>query len=108
MTTMPEGQPPRPSRPVTGRIPAPIKPGSSPSIRPATGTRRMPTAPSEPEVVVSSDSDQSTVRRRVGGSLKPRGLSLRWKIVVGMTGITVVTAIIWGLCVFWLAWKWSP
>jgi preprotein translocase subunit SecG len=21
--------------------------------------------------------------------------------------ITVVTAIIWGLCVFWLSWKWS-
>jgi serine phosphatase RsbU (regulator of sigma subunit) len=95
MTTMPEGQPPRPSKPLTGRVPAPIKPGSSTSIRPAGGTRRVPSAPSEPEVVVSSDSDHSTVRRRVGaGSLKPRGLSLRWKIVVGMTGITVVTAIL--------------
>jgi preprotein translocase subunit SecG len=22
--------------------------------------------------------------------------------------ITVVTAIVWGLCVFWLAWQWNP
>jgi preprotein translocase subunit SecG len=22
--------------------------------------------------------------------------------------ITVVTAIVWGLCTFWLAWKWTP
>jgi preprotein translocase subunit SecG len=22
--------------------------------------------------------------------------------------ITVVTAIVWGFCTFWLAWKWTP
>jgi preprotein translocase subunit SecG len=22
--------------------------------------------------------------------------------------ITVVTAVVWGLCTFWLAWKWTP
>jgi preprotein translocase subunit SecG len=22
--------------------------------------------------------------------------------------VTVVTAIVWGLCTFWLAWKWTP
>jgi preprotein translocase subunit SecG len=22
--------------------------------------------------------------------------------------VTVFTAIVWGLCTFWLAWKWTP
>ena len=22
--------------------------------------------------------------------------------------VTVITAIVWGLCTFWLAWKWTP
>ena len=22
--------------------------------------------------------------------------------------VTVVTAIVWGLCTFWLSWKWTP
>jgi len=99
MTTMPEGQPPRPpgSKPLSGKVAAPPKLGSSTTIRPAGATRRIPSGPpaEKAEVVVSSDSDHSTVRRRVGaGSLRPRGLSLRWKIVIGMTGITVVTAIL--------------
>ncbi len=95
MTTMPEGPPPKP-KPLSGKVPVPVRPGSSTSIRPATGTRRAPPPPGpQQEVVVSSDSDHSTVRRRVGaGSLRPRGLSLRWKIVIGMAGITVVTAIL--------------
>jgi serine phosphatase RsbU (regulator of sigma subunit) len=95
---MPDAHPPKPSsRAVSGKIPvSSLKPGSSTSIRPATGTRRAPPPASEggAEVVVSSDSDHSTVRRRVSGGLKPRGLSLRWKILLAMTGITVVTAIL--------------
>jgi serine phosphatase RsbU (regulator of sigma subunit) len=96
MTTMADGPSPKHGKSIpTGRVPTALPPGSSTAMRTVGGTRRGPaTPPSQPEVVVSSDPDHSTVRRRVSGGLKPRGLSLRWKILIAMTGITVVTAIL--------------
>ncbi len=111
-------------RALTGATPPgarPVKPVSSSRIRPAAapsgptaavprgadaGTaRRAVGAPprarapepfSGPEVVVSAGQEQSsTVRRRVGArGPMLAGLSLRWKIVLGMAGITLVTGVL--------------
>ena len=77
----------------------PPKPISSTRIRtPAAGAgnRRPPEEPEGPQIVSSGeDRDVSEIRRKVGSvPLTPRGLSLRWKIVLGMTGITIVTAVL--------------
>lgn len=82
------------------QVPA-VKPGSSTRIRTSnTPKRPMPAHPEPesegPELVSSGeDRDVSQVRRKVGSvPLAPAGLSLRWKIVLGMAGITIVTAVL--------------
>jgi serine phosphatase RsbU (regulator of sigma subunit) len=93
---MPDGPPPRP----TSRVPAgkaPAKPTASSTQIPRAGsTRRVaPAPPSGPVVVASHDGDEPThVRQRMAGTRGPRGLSLRWKIVIAMVGITVATAVL--------------
>src|ERR1043166_4623359 len=70
------------------------KPGATGPIPRAT-TARRPRPPPKAEVVSSSeDIEVSSVRQTMattGGGLQ--GLSLRWKIVAAMVGITVVPAI---------------
>lgn len=78
-------------------VPAP-KPASSPRV-PLPATRRIPAsapASSGPEVVASSDDvELSQVRQKVGThSGAARGLSLRWKIVLSMTSLTILTAVL--------------
>jgi serine phosphatase RsbU (regulator of sigma subunit) len=69
---------------------APPRPGSTSRMKPAT------VRSSKPEVVSSSeDQDLSEVRMRVATPPSTTmGLSLRWKIVIGMAAITVATAIL--------------
>ncbi len=117
---MTEGRPPKPGPhrgPSSGTPPSgtrPVRTGSSPQIRhaaarPASSTalprgvppRKAAPAPaakavSKPEIVASSDEQESsTVRRRVHApTARFQGLSLRWKIVIGMGGITLATGIL--------------
>jgi serine phosphatase RsbU (regulator of sigma subunit) len=88
----PQGRPPSSS----GSRHVPPKPISSSRIRTAGGGRREEPPSEGPEVVsTGEDRDVSQIRRKVAGtSMAPRGMSLRWKIVLGMTGITVVTAVL--------------
>ncbi len=72
----------------------PPKPISSTRIRTASGGKPTP-PPEGPQLVSSGREEFSEIRRKVGSvPMTPRGLSLRWKIVLGMTGITIVTAIL--------------
>jgi serine phosphatase RsbU (regulator of sigma subunit) len=59
-------------------------------------TRRLAHRPAPgPEIVASVDEvEDTTVRQRVSSAQSMKGLSLRWKIVIGMAGITVATAIL--------------
>src|SRR4029078_11057312 len=68
---------------------APPRPGSTSRMKPVS-TR------SKPEVVASSeDQDLSEVRMRVATPPSATlGLSLRWKIVIGMAAITIATAVL--------------
>jgi len=108
---MAEGTPPKPvtPRPSAGKPPATPLKQSSTHLRPSSSTavpragttaRRAPpkseTVPKGPvEVVASSDGvEVSQVRRTVASGLQVRGLSLRWKIVLAMVGITVATAVL--------------
>ncbi len=108
---MPEGTPPRPASRIPGAKPgapppkppasAPatraVRPGSSARMPHAGGasTRRLAPPRPEQEVVASSDDmEASKVRQRVAAPPGVRGLSLRWKIVIAMAGITVATAIL--------------
>jgi serine phosphatase RsbU (regulator of sigma subunit) len=95
---MPEGQTPKPGARTksSGQIPhlgakaAPPRPGSTTRIKPAT-------VRSKPEVVSSiADGDEaSEVRRSVAPPPSATlGLSLRWKIVIGMAAITIATALL--------------
>jgi serine phosphatase RsbU (regulator of sigma subunit) len=72
-----------------GEKTGPPRPGSTARIKPAT-------VRSKPEVVASSDDqDVSEVRMRVATpSSSTMGLSLRWKIVIGMASITIATALL--------------
>lgn len=89
---------------------SPARPASSPALaRPSgvTPKRGTPSAraapPSRPEVVASiddDDKDSSQVRRITAAPPAPRGLSLRWKIVVGMAAITITTGILISLVVY--------
>jgi serine phosphatase RsbU (regulator of sigma subunit) len=97
MAAMPEGQPPKPTaKPKSsgqihalGAKAASSRPGSTARIKPAT-------VRSKPEVVASHDDDEvSEVRRSVAPPPSATlGLSLRWKIVIGMAAITIATAIL--------------
>jgi serine phosphatase RsbU (regulator of sigma subunit) len=84
-----------PSSSSSRHVPSTLKPGSSSRLR-VPAVRREDPEPEGPELVSSGeDLNVSQIRRKVAGtSMAPRGLSLRWKIVLGMTGITVVTAIL--------------
>src|SRR5690349_18165262 len=96
MAIIPEGQSPKPKPKSSGQIQAlggkggPQRPGSTARIKPAT------VRTSKAEVVASHDDDEaSEVRRSVAPpSSATLGLSLRWKIVIGMAAITIATAII--------------
>jgi serine phosphatase RsbU (regulator of sigma subunit) len=110
---MPDPTPPRP----TQRFSKPGPSGSSPGLKPVTKSiaakpssstqiphtgkvstvrRAVAPPPSKAEIVSSGDDfEGSEVRTRMAsGSTRPKGLSLRWKIVCAMTGITVATAIL--------------
>jgi len=98
MAIIPEGQgsSPKPTaRPKSsGQVP---HLGSKPPPAPASTTRiKQQTARSKPEVVASRDDDEvSEVRRSVAPPPSATlGLSLRWKIVIGMAAITIATAFI--------------
>jgi len=95
---MSEGQPskPPPRKPQSsgkmahlGEKGGPGRPGSTARMKPAT-------VRSKPEVVASSDDqDVSEVRMRVATPPSATlGLSLRWKIVIGMAAITIATAML--------------
>ncbi|HYF01096.1 MAG TPA: SpoIIE family protein phosphatase [Planctomycetota bacterium] len=74
-----------------------VKPASSTRLRPPHMPRRgTPEEEEGPQNVSSGeDRDISQIRRKVGSvPLTPRGLSLRWKIVLGMASITVATALL--------------
>ena len=96
MAIIPEGQGPKPKPKSSGQIQAlggkggPPRPGSTARIKPAT------VRTSKAEVVASHDDDEiSEVRRSVAPPLSATlGLSLRWKIVIGMAAITIATAIL--------------
>ena len=70
-----------------------------------TGGGKSP--PPEGPQLVSSSGDReeySEIRRKVGSvSMSPRGLSLRWKIVLGTAAITVVTAVLIFVVVYTMA-----
>src|SRR6185503_19149095 len=96
MAIIPEGQGPKPAaRPKSsGQVPHlgakhPPNPASTSRIKPATVRSR-------PEVVASRDDDEpSEVRRSMATPPSSTlGLSLRWKIVIGMAAITIATAFI--------------
>ncbi|HLF93167.1 MAG TPA: SpoIIE family protein phosphatase [Planctomycetota bacterium] len=103
---MAESTPPKPTRriPSAGSSPGlkPVgqRPSSSTQIphtgRTTTARRAAPPPASRAEVVASSDDiGASSVRSTMArGASNPRGLSLRWKIVCAMTGITIATAIL--------------
>jgi serine phosphatase RsbU (regulator of sigma subunit) len=85
------------------QLPGP-KATSSSRIPAAAPTRRMPReAASEGAEIVASEEDLevSSVRQKVGThSSVPKGLSLRWKIVVAMSAVTVLTALLIFVVVF--------
>jgi len=98
MAIIPEGQGPSPkptARPKSsGQVP---HLGSKHPPAPASTTRiKQQTARSKPEIVASRDDDEvSEVRRSVAPPPSATlGLSLRWKIVIGMAAITIATAFI--------------
>ena len=89
---MADSNPPKPSsKNIPALKPAPgLKPGSTARMRQANKP------PDEPEGVASlDDRELSSVHRRVAGS--GRGemkLSLRWKLVIAMSSITIATALL--------------
>jgi serine phosphatase RsbU (regulator of sigma subunit) len=104
---MPDPTPSKPT-PRTSRVglsgsspglkPVPARPPSS-TLIPSTGktpTARRAAAPPKADIVASSDEvETSDVRTRMAsGSMRPKGLSLRWKIVASMAGITITTAVL--------------
>ncbi len=106
---MAEGQAPKPTSKLkpssSGKIPQPPpkapppnqKPGSTSRMRPASGITRRVTPVDEPEIVssVGEGEDVSEVRQRiVTPPTSTQGLSLRWKIVIGMAAITIATAML--------------
>jgi serine phosphatase RsbU (regulator of sigma subunit) len=109
---MADGTPPKPATPrPSGKPPASPLKQSSTHLRPSSSTalprsgttaRRAlakPEAEAVPqgpvEVVASSDGvEVSQVRRAVASSPRLKGVSLRWKIVIAMAGITVATAVL--------------
>ena len=100
MAIIPEGQgaSPKPTaRPKSsGQMPH-LGAKPAPPQNPASTARiKQQTARSKPEVVASRDDDEvSEVRRSVAPPPSATlGLSLRWKIVIGMAAITIATAII--------------
>jgi sigma-B regulation protein RsbU (phosphoserine phosphatase) len=74
--------------------PAAPKSNSSTAIPAAKASSRR-TPASGPEIVASSSEiEVSRVRQRVStGGARPQGLSLQWKMVIAMAGITVATAL---------------
>ncbi len=102
---MPESTPPKPTRRVPpagsspGLKPVAPRPSSSTHIpqsgRTPTVRRSVPPASKVEVVVDGGDIDATSVRTTLARSAaNPRGLSLRWKIVCAMTGITIATAIL--------------
>ncbi len=84
---------PGPKPPAGAKAPVPKPPGAT--------TRRVPTASPPPPsqvIIASSTGDEeevSQVRQRVGaGTRAMKGVSLRWKIVIAMAGITVATGVL--------------
>jgi len=96
---MSEGHAPKPSqktRPSSSGHHQPLPAKSAPP-RPGSTSRMKPaTVRSKPEIVASSeDQDLSEVRMRVATPPSTTmGLSLRWKIVIGMAAITIATTLL--------------
>jgi serine phosphatase RsbU (regulator of sigma subunit) len=90
---MADPTPEKPTKRASSKNVPALKPGSTSRLRHAGGGAAPP---SEPEVVASLDGREvSSVHRRMAPAAKASvGLSLRWKIVIGMSAITVLTSIL--------------